>query len=597
MPCLSDSQLERACKSDCRGGISWIDIQTYKAMHFHARTKYDAIVVGSGMSGGWAMKELCEKGLRTLVLERGRMVEHGVDYVTEHKAPWELPYRGRTPPRVKREEYAVQSQTYAFSEATRHYFLNDRKNPYVQEEPYTWIQADVVGGRSLMWARQSYRWGPLDFAANKADGHGVDWPIRYADLAPWYDYIERSIGVSGQPEGLPHLPDGIMQRPMEMNAVEKHLKERVESVFPGRVVTIGRTATLTEPLGDRAACHYCGPCERGCSTGSYYSTQSVALPAARRTGNLTLRPNSMVTYVDYDETRGRAVGVRAVDTDSGDTYEFEGRLVFLCASSMNTARIMLLSKSRSFPDGIANTSGVLGHYLMDHHYHVGANGRFEGILDRYYQGRRPNGIYIPRFRNLDNATRHPDYLRGYGFQGGASRLGWSRGSASAGIGTELKNRLRNPGIWSMSLAGFGEVLPRYDNYCELDGHVVDAWGVPVLRFHVTRDDNDRAMRKDIMETAVEMLKAAGAVDVRPYDDYEDAPGLGNHEMGAARMGLDPESSVLGAFNQCHDVPNLYVTDGACMTSSASQNPSLTYLALTARACDHAAAALASGALD
>ncbi len=566
-------------------------------MHFHSRIKFDAIVVGSGMSGGWAMKELCENGLRTLVLERGRMIEHGEDYVTEHKAPWELPYRGRTPPRVIREEYAVQSQTYAFSEATRHYFLNDRKHPYVQERPYTWIQAGVVGGRSLLWARQAYRWGPQDFLANKVDGHGADWPIRYDDLAPWYDYVERAIGVSGQAEGLPHLPDGIMQPPMEMNAVEEHFKECVESTFPGRKVTIGRTATLTQPLGDRAACHYCGPCERGCSTGSYYSTQSVALPAARRTGNLTLRPHSMVTYVYFDETRGRATGVRVVDTETGDMLDFEGRVVFLCASSMNTARIMLLSKSRSFPDGIANTSGVLGHYLMDHHYHVGARGRFEGFHNRYYMGRRPNGIYIPRFRNLNAATRHPGFLRGYGFQGAASRQGWSRGSSSVGIGKELKERLRTPGAWSMSLAGFGEVLPRYDNYCELDEHAVDAWGIPVLKFNVTRDENDRAMRRDMMATAAEMLEAAGSINVRPYDDHEDAPGLGNHEMGAARMGTDPAISVLGPNNQCHDVPNLYVTDGACMASSACQNPSLTYLALTARASDHAARTLASGALD
>ncbi len=566
-------------------------------MHIHQRDIFDAIVVGSGMSGGWALKELCEKGLRTLVLERGRMVEHIADYVTEHKAPWELPHRGRVPPQVVQSDYPVQSKTYAFSEATRHFFMKDREHPYVQEEPYTWIQANVVGGRSLMWARQSYRFGPQDFLANLEDGHGVDWPIRYADLAPWYDYVERTIGVSGQPEGLAHLPDGIMQPPMEMNAVEKVAKARIEAAFPGRIMTIGRSATLTRPLGDRAACHYCGPCERGCSTGSYYSTQSVALPAARRTGNLTLRPHSMVTYVDYDEARGRATGVRVIDTETGEELHFRARLIFLCASSMNTARIMLLSRSRAFPDGIANTSGALGHYLMDHHYHVGASGFFDGYEDRYYQGNRPNGIYIPRFRNLNEASRHPDFVRGYGFQGSASRQGWNRGSSSLGLGEELKERLRVPGPWRMGLGGFGEVLPRLENYCELDDELKDTWGVPVLRFHVTRDDNDRAMRKDMMATAAEMLEAAGARDIRPYDDYQDAPGLGNHEMGAARMGRDPDTSVLGAFNQCHDVPNLYVTDGACMTSSACQNPSLTYMALTARACDHAVRELERGALD
>ena len=566
-------------------------------MHYHQREVFDAIVVGSGMSGGWALKELCEKGLRTLVLERGRMVEHAVDYVTEKKPPWELPHRGRVPPALAESEYPVQSKTYIFSEATRHYFMNDREHPYVQEEPYTWIQANVVGGRSLMWARQSYRFGPQDFLANIEDGHGVDWPIRYDDLAPWYDYVEGTIGVSGQAEGLPHLPDGIMQPPMEMNAVEKVAKARIEAAFPGRIMTIGRSAVLTRPLGDRAACHYCGWCERGCSTGSYYSTQSVALPAARRTGNLTLRPHSMATYVEYDETRGRATGVRIIDTETGEELRFRARLIFLCASSMNTARIMLLSRSRSFPGGIGNTSGVLGHYLMDHHYHVGASGSFDGYEDRYYQGNRPNGIYIPRFRNLDEATRHPDFVRGYGFQGSARRQGWNRGSQASGLGIELKERLREPGPWGMSLGGFGEVLPRFDNYCELDDGVKDAWGVPVLRFHVTRDANDRAMRKDMMATAAEMLEAAGARDIQAYDHYQDAPGLGNHEMGAARMGRNPDTSVLGAFNQCHDVPNLYVTDGACMTSSACQNPSLTYMALTARACDHAVRELERGALD
>ena len=565
-------------------------------MNYHRQQQYDAIVVGSGMSGGWAMMELCRLGLKTLVLERGRMVRHGLDYITEHKAPWELPHRGRVPPATVREEYPVQSKTYAFSEATRHFFMRDSEYPYVQDEPYTWIQANVVGGRSLMWARQSYRLSPMDFEANLEDGNGVDWPIRYADLAPWYDHVERTIGVSGQAEGLPHLPDGIFQKPMAMNIVERVLKERVEADFPERTVTIGRTATLTEPLGDRAACHYCGPCERGCSTGSYYSTLSVALPRARETGNLTLRPNSLVCGVKYDEAANRATGVDVIDTESGERITFTGRLIFLCASSMNTARIMLLSASRSFPDGIANTSGALGHYLMDHHYHVGAGGSFDGYTDRYYQGNRPNGIYIPRFRNLGPETRHPSFVRGYGFQGGASRQGWSRGNSMTGFGSEFKHSLREPGRWTLGLGGFGETLPRYDNYCMLDTSVLDQWGLPVLKFHVTRDDNDRAMRKDMMETAAEMLEAGGARNVSTYDTWQDAPGLGNHEMGAVRMGRDPATSVLNAYNQCHDVHNLFVTDGACMTSSACQNPSLTYMALTARACDYAVRQLSDGLL-
>ena len=565
-------------------------------MNLQSKEQFDVIVVGSGMSGGWAMMELCRLGLKTLVLERGRLVKHVEDYITEHKHPWELPHRGRVPPATAREHYPIQRKTYVFSESTRHFFMRDSEHPYVQEEPYTWIQANVVGGRSLMWARQSYRFSPMDFLANLEDGHGVDWPIRYEDLAPWYDHVERTIGVSGRAEGLPHLPDGIFQKPMEMNVVERILKARIEAHFPGRTVTIGRTATLTEAIGDRLACHYCGPCERGCSTSSYYSTVSVALPKARATGNLTLQPDSLVCRVNYDETTGRATGVDAINQKTGERRTFNARMIFLCASSMNTARIMLLSSSSSFPNGIANTSGALGHYLMDHHYHVGANAVFEGYEDRYYQGNRPNGIYIPRFRNLGPQTHHPEFVRGYGFQGSASRQGWGRGHSMAGFGAEFKHRLRKPGNWSAGLGGFGETLPRYDNYCELDAIERDQWGLPVLRFHVTRDDNDRAMRKDMMETAAEMLEASGAKEVTPYDTRQDAPGLGNHEMGAARMGRDPETSVLNAYNQCHDVPNLFVTDGACMTSSACQNPSLTYMALTARACDYAVGKLKEGLL-
>ncbi len=565
-------------------------------MNLHLKEPYDAIVVGSGMSGGWAMKELCEKGLKTLVLERGRMVEHGADYVTEHKRPWELRYRGKVPPAEAERDYSIQRNTYAFSEATRHFFMKDREYPYVQLKPYTWIQANVVGGRSLMWARQSYRFSPMDFAANFEDGHGVDWPIRYADIAPWYDYVEHTIGVSGQAEGLPQLPDGIFQLPMEMNALEKRIKARVEATFPERTVTIGRTATLTQAIGNRAACHYCGPCERGCSTGSYYSTQSVALPAARATGNLTLRPHSLVHRVLYDPFKGRATGVAVIDTETGAKLTFEARLIFLCASSMNTARILLLSKCRRFPNGLGNDSGALGRYLMDHHYHVGARAEFDGHEDRYYQGNRPNGIYIPRFRNLGPATHQPDFVRGYGFQGSASRRGWQRGLNQSGFGAAFKHSLRTPGRWHIGLGGFGETLPRHNNYCELDDSVSDMFGLATLRFHVTRDANDLAMRRDMMATAAEMLEAAGAVSVTPYDDADDAPGLGNHEMGAARMGRDPATSVLNGHNQCHAVPNLFVTDGACMTSSACQNPSLTYMALTARACDFAARALQDGVL-
>jgi len=565
-------------------------------MKSHKISQFDAIVVGSGMSGGWAMMELCRLGLKTLVIERGRMVHHPEDYITEHKHTWELPHRGSVPPATVRDHYPVQSKTYAFSEATRHFFMRDSEHPYTQEEPYTWIQANVLGGRSLMWARQSYRFSPMDFLANLEDGHGIDWPIRYDDIAPWYDYVERTIGVSGQAEGLPQLPDGIFQKPMEMNVIERMAKSRIESHFPERTVTIGRTATLTEPLGHRVACHYCGPCERGCYTSSYYSTVSVALPIAQATDNLTLLTDNMVCQVNYNETTGRATGVDTIDMTNGQRKTMNAKMIFLCASSMNTARIMLLSRSRSFPDGIANSSGALGHYLMDHHYHAGARAIFEDHLDRYYQGNRPNGIYIPRFRNLNPETHHPEFLRGYGFQGAASRESWSRGHGISGFGKEFKHRLRTPGRWRFGLGAFGETLPRYDNYCTLDDEQLDPWGLPVLRFHVTRDDNDRSMRKDMMETAAEMLEVSGGIEVETYDNQESAPGLGNHEMGAARMGRDPKTSVLNAYNQCHDVRNLFVTDGACMTSSACQNPSLTYMALTARACDYAVRQLREGLL-
>lgn len=561
-----------------------------------AANTFDAIVIGSGMSGGWAMKELCERGLKTLVLERGRMVEHIRDYVTEHKGPWEMPHRGRVPPAVLARDYPVQRRTYVFSEYTQHYFMKDTDAPIVEEEPFTWIQSNIVGGRSVLWARQSYRLSPLDLEANLRDGHGVDWPIRYDDLAPWYDYIEQSIGVSGSREGLAQLPDGQFQPPMSMNVVERHARDRIEDAFPGRRLIIGRVATLTEPLGSRAPCHYCGPCERGCSTGSYYSTQSVALPAARATGNLTLRPHSVVHSIIHDAATNRATGVRVIDAETREEIEFSARLVFLCASAMGTARVLLSSTSPAFPTGLANSSDMVGRNIIEHHARVGANGRFEGFTDRYYQGNRPNGIYIPRFRNLDRSSRHPDFIRGYGFQGGASRVGWGRGSGLRGFGASFKEALRQPGEWRMGLQAFGEFLPRPDNYCALDDTVKDAWGIPALRFHVTRGPNELTMRQDMAATAAEMLEAAGARDVMTYDNPEIPPGTANHEMGAARMGRDPRTSVLNRFNQAHDVPNLFITDGACMTSSACQNPSLTYLALTARACDFAVRELANGTL-
>jgi choline dehydrogenase-like flavoprotein len=538
-------------------------------------------------------KELCELGLKVLLLERGRHVEHGPGYVTEHKAPWEFTYRGEVPPAIEKADYAIQSLHYSFSDATRHFFIKDSERPYIQEEPYRWIRPNIVGGRSVLWARQSYRLSPLDFEANARDGFGVPWPIRYQDLAPWYDRVERFVGIAGSLEGLAQLPDSVCLPPFEMNAVEKAAKTRIEAAYADRRLIHSRAAVLSQAHNGRAACHYCGPCERGCSTASYYSTLGVALPAAMATGNLTLRPHSVVQSVLYDASRDRASGVRVIDEITKEVLDFEGRIVFLCASTLGTAQIMLNSTSPRFPNGIANSSGVLGHYLMDHHAHLGASGTMEGFEDRYYYGNRPTGILIPRFRNLDAASRHPDFLRGYGFQGSASRSSWSRGRSIPGFGADFKRALRDPGPWTFGIGGFGETLPVYENHCRLDPDSVDAWGMPLLRLHVTRTENERAMRKDILVTAAEMLEAAGATNIRTYEN-ESPPGFGNHEMGSARMGADPKTSVLNAHNQTHDVPNLFVTDGACMTSSAWQNPSLTYMALSARAAHFAAEAMTRG---
>ena len=560
------------------------------------REVFDAIVVGSGMSGGWAAKELCEKGLKTLVLERGRDLVHGQGYVTEHKQPWELPNRGRTPQELAEKDYAIQKDVYLFDESTRHFFVNDRKNPYKQSRPFAWIRGNQVGGRSLLWARQCYRWSDLDFEANARDGHGVDWPIRYADIEPWYDYVESFVGISGERLGLPHLPDSKFLRPMEMTAVEKYARQGIERVFPGRHVTIGRSAVLTEDLNGRAACHYCGTCERGCSTRSYFSSVSVTLPAAAATGNMTLRPHSNVHSVLFDAVADRATGVRIVDYVTKEITEVYASLIFLCASTLGTTQIMLNSKSPKFPDGIANGSGVLGHYLMDHHYYLGASGETDKFTDRYYQGRRPNGIYIPRFRNLDAASRHPNFLRGYAYQGGGSRASWARGGSERGVGAELKEKLKMPGIWSFGIGGFGEALPLHENHVTLSGDV-DDWGIPILDIDCAWGPNEYAMRKDIVSSAVEMLDAAGFKNIRSWDNVEASrPGFAIHEMGTARMGRDPGTSVLNGHNQCHDVPNLFVTDGACMTSSACQNPSITYMALTARAVDFAVNAMRRGDL-
>jgi choline dehydrogenase-like flavoprotein len=572
-------------------------------MHLHQRERFDAVVVGSGISGGWAAKELTEKGLRTLVIERGDPIEHGPGYVNEHKPNWAFRFRNRRMTPAQAPSQQVQTRMPWMDEAALPLYLDDAQHPYVEEAPFTWLQGRTVGGRSLLWGRHCYRWSDLDFEANLRDGHGVDWPIRYADLAPWYGYVERFAGVSGERLGLAHLPDGEFQPPMELNAGERYVRAAIEREFPGRTLTVGRVAVLTRAIGDRAPCHYCGPCERGCSTGSYFSSLSSTLPAARRTGRLTVRSRAMAHSVVYDARRGRASGVRYVDLDTGDLREVDARVVFLCASTLGTTRVMLNSTSARFPDGIANDSGALGRYLMDHHYQAGAQGVLPGLADRYYEGNRPTGFYIPRYRNLAGpASDRLGYVRGYGHQGSTSRQGWGRGAGERGIGVALKRRLHDPGDWQIDVGSWGETLPRADNHALLDPARTDRWGVPLLRVRCTWGPNELAMRRDAVAQAAAMLEAAGCRDVRTYDRLDAAggygaePGLCIHEMGTARMGRDPKTSVLNAYNQAHAVANLFVTDGACMTSSACQNPSVTYMALTARAADHAVREMNRGTL-
>lgn len=540
---------------------------------------YDAIVVGSGMAGGWAAKELAERGLTTLVLEAGRSIDPAKDYL-EHEPVYEFKFRGLGDRKHESERQFIQAKANPYEEQTSHFFVDDVDNPYSfpSDKPFYWIRGRHLGGRSIMWGRQTYRLADLDFEANAKEGIGVDWPIRYADIAPWYDYVEDFIGVSGERLGLAHLPDGKFLPPMELNCAEQVVREALATRFRGeRLLTIGRCAILTTPHRGRAACHYCGPCWRGCITRSYFNAVHVTLPAARATGRCTIRPFSVVHSVMHDARTGRATGVRVIDANTKQALEFRGRIIFLCASALESARILLNS-------GIANSSGELGRNLMDHTMGGGARGTIPGNENKNVYGRRPNGIYVPRFRNV--TSRHPDFVRGYGFQGGAGRDGWARGSSLAGFGKDFKYALRQPGPWGFTFYGFGECLPRRTNYVELDPHTKDAWGIPALRVHCEWSDNEKKMLRDMSVTAAEMLEAAGATDITTFVE-DNPPGLAIHEMGTARMGRDPKTSVLNAHNQCWDVKNVFVTDGACMTSSACQNPSITYMALTARAAAYA----------
>jgi choline dehydrogenase-like flavoprotein len=549
-------------------------------------TRFDAIVVGSGITGGWAAKELCERGLRTLVLEAGRDIVPERDYV-EHVAPWEMHFRGRGDRRKLAAEQPIQRECYACDEMGSRFFVNDIENPYTQADgtDFKWIRGRQVGGRSITWGRQVYRWSDLDFEANARDGHGVDWPIRYADIAPWYSHVERFIGVTGMREGLPQLPDGEFQKPMGFTCVEEHMRGVLASRFgDGRILTIGRAAVLTERLNGRAACHYCGPCERGCITRSYFSSLNATLPAARRTGRLTLRPNSVVESVLFDAGTRRARGVRVIDAHSMQAFEFTARVVFLCASTIESTRILLNSRSADFPAGLGNSSGQLGRNLMDHTMGGRASGTFDGWTDKVSYGRRPNGIYIPRFRNVNERTRMNDFIRGYGMQGGGSR-GRVNADDTPGFGEAYKVALRAWGPWGFSVGGWGECLPNPDNRVTLDDTRKDRWGIPAARIDCRWGDNDIKLVRDASVSAAEMLEAAGARNIRT-EDTPTPMGLCIHEMGTARMGRDARTSVLNEWNQAWDALNLFVTDGACMTSSGCQNPSITYMALTARAAAH-----------
>jgi len=550
-----------------------------------AQNKFDAIVIGSGVSGGMAAKELTEKGLTVLMLERGRNIEHVKDYINANKNPWDFPHRG------KRLNHG------ALPEGEKNLFnisSNIKEAPYTQIKKFDWFRAYNVGGKSLLWGRQSYRWSDFDFEANAKEGIAVDWPIRYKDLAPWYSHVEKFAGISGSTEGLSQLPDGDFLPPMEMNCVEKEVAERIRKFYKGkRTMIIGRVANITKDHEGRTRCQFRDKCSLGCPFGAYFSTQSSTLPAAVRTGRLTLRPWSIVTQIIYDKDRKKASGVEIVDAESNLTHRFESKIIFVCASTLNSAWILMNSATDIWPEGLGSSSGELGHNLMDHHMGVGVGGTAEGFDDHYYYGRRANGIYIPRYRNLFGDKR--DYLRGFGFQGMASRHGWDRDIAEFSVGKELKDELTEPGDWTFGMGPFGEMLPDHENKISLDKTNKDHWGLPTLAIDCELKENEKRMHKEMLSDSIELLEAAGLKNVKA-GEYPTAPGRAIHEMGTARMGRDPKTSVLNGFNQVWDSKNVYVTDGACMTSSACQNPSLTFMALTARAAGHAVSELKKGNL-
>jgi len=588
---------------------------------------YDAIVIGSGISGGWAAKELCEKGLKTIMLERGRDIKHVVDYVSANKDPWDFPHRGgRTEQMIK--DYPVLKRDYPLNEVNLDYWCSDKDSPYTEIKRFDWFRGYHTGGRSLMWGRQSYRWSDFDFEANAKEGIAIDWPVRYNEIAPWYDYVEKFAGINGSHENMPQLPDGQFLPAMEMNCVEKDVAARMNAHYDPksfRRIIMGRSANLTVAHEGRTNCQYRDKCWLGCPFGAYFSTQSSTLPAAMKTGNLTLRPWSIVTKILYDKDKKKATGVEVLDGETMKTYTYYAKIIFLNASTLNSAWILMNSATDIWPDGLGSSSGELGHNIMDHHLGIGAGGRVEGYEDKYYFGRRANGPYIPRYRNLFGDKR--DYLRGFGYQGGASRSGWGSHIAELTIGGEFKDAAAEPGAWSMGFGGFGETLPYHENRIYIDKTLygdktepfkdkigdreidlgsrpvpdkagkqrLDKWGLNVLAIDVEYKENEKKMRKDMVNDAIEMLTVAGVKDVKGWEG-DGTLGRGIHEMGSARMGRDPKTSVTNKFNQVWDAPNVFVTDGSFMTSAACQNPSLTYMAFTARAVDHAVSELKKGNL-
>lgn len=557
---------------------------------------YDAIVVGSGISGGWAAKELTEKGLKVLLLDRGRNIEHVTDYDTALKNPWEFPHHNVKVSNEVKADFPVHIRSgNTITEATKDFFANDTDHPYLEDKRFDWIRSYQVGGKSLTWGRVALRMSDIDFEANIKEGVGADWPIRYKDIAPWYDYVEKFVGISGSYEGLPHLPDGIFQKPFELTCVEQDLKKKVATKFAGRIIMPPRQAHLTEPTEEqlalgRAKCQARNMCARGCPFGAYFSTQAATLPAAKNTSNLTVRPHSVVSEVIYDETKAKAKGVRVIDQNTIEEIEFYAKIIFLNASAMATTAILMNSKSSRFPNGLGNDSGVLGHYLMDHHFRAGATADVEGFEDSYYYGRRPNGFYVPRYRNIGTDKRN--YLRGFGYEGNSQR---SHKLNTDDFGKDLKNKITKPGPWNIKLDGFAETLPYFENKLWLENSQKDKWGLPLIKFSAEIKENEKLMRVDMINDAAEMLEASGYKNVKTFDTYV---GFGRciHEMGTARMGHSPKDSILNKHNQVWGAENVYVTDGACMVSNSCANPSLTYMALTARACDHAVSEIKKGNL-